>query len=117
MYGQPNSTPSTLGDLLYQDPYTVEDDPRRRIADAIMLAQAPKNKAYWDYRLKMNDFETPDEELFRRANSVQPSSQPASQGGGYKTGSDYVAPRQLTEAEIQAWRKRMMEEAANKRGY
>lgn len=50
----------------------------------------------------------------------QPNSTPSTlggQGGGYKTGSDYVAPRQLTEAEIQAWRKRMMEEAANKRGY
>lgn len=58
-------TTNNLPGLLYDGEETV--DPFA-LAKGLMTAQAPKNKAYWDYRLKMNDFETPDEELFRRAN-------------------------------------------------
>jgi len=97
-----------LSELLYQQPEEVAPDPFALPQGGMMMAQAkPQNKAYWDYRLKMNDFETPDEELFRRANQQQAPAQ----GGGYKTGSDYVQ-KPLTQEQIDAFRLRAMQEAA-----
>lgn len=75
LYGHIDMTTNNLPGLLYEGEETV--DPFA-LAKGLMTAQAPKNKAYWDYRLKMNDFETPDEELFRRANE-QRNPQPQGQ--------------------------------------
>ena len=101
-----------LSDLMYQQPEDVQADPFAMPMNGMMMAQAkPQPKAYWDYRLKMNDFETPDEELFRRANQQQAPAQ----GGGYKTGSDYVEPRPLTREELEARHRMIMEEAARNR--
>jgi len=68
-----------LSELLYQEPEEATADPFALPQGGMMTAQAkPQSKAYWDYRLKMNDFETPDEELFRRANQ-QRNPQPEGQ--------------------------------------
>lgn len=89
-------TTNNLPGLLYDGEETV--DPFA-LAKGLMTAQAPKNKAYWDYRLKMNDFETPDEELFRRANeqrNPQPQGQ-RPQGQVGQTQIDAVKEEQLVQ--------------------
>lgn len=43
----------------------------------------------------------------------RPTAPAAPQGGGYKTGSDYVF-KPKTEAEIEAWRAKIREEAKKK---
>jgi len=86
-------TTDRLSGLLYQQPEDVAPDPFALPMGGMMTAQAkPQNKAYWDYRLKMNDFETPDEELFRRANEQRnPQSQgQRPQGQVGQTGIDAV---------------------------
>lgn len=87
-----------LSGLLYQDEQTP--DPFALPQGGMMTAQAkPQNKAYWDYRLKMNDFETPDEELFRRANeqrNPQPQGQ-SPQGQVGQTGIDAVKLEQIVQ--------------------
>ena len=73
-------TTNRLSGLLYPQEELV--DPFALPTGGMMMSQAkPQSKAYWDYRLKMNDFETPDEELFRRANQPQQEQRPQGQVG------------------------------------
>lgn len=82
--------------------YSQDDEPVDpfALAKGLMTAQATlKPKIYWDQKLKMNDFETPDEELFRRANeqrNQQPQGQ-RPQGQVGQTQIDAVKEEQLVQ--------------------
>ena len=67
-----------LSDLMYQRQDGYEPDQRQRVAEQMLLAQntaqnTMKPKAYWDFRLKVNDFETPDDQLMQKYKMQQPA--------------------------------------------
>jgi hypothetical protein len=84
-----------LSGLLYQQPEEAPADPFAFPQGGMMLAQAkPQNKAYWDYRLKMNDFETPDEVLFQRMNQSPQQDGQRPQG---QVGQTQIDPAKLEQ--------------------
>lgn len=96
-----------LSDLMYQQPEPEYDpyDTRARIAQAIMLAQNSIPAGM------QRQFIENDPDLYGPARPAAPA---APQGGGYKTGSDYV-DKPLTEEQIKAFRRKAMEDANRNR--
>lgn len=94
-----------LSDLMYQQPEPEYDpyEERKRVVQAMLLAQnsipAGMQKHYIDQK------------LFGPATPEVPA---APQGGGYKTGSDYVN-KPLTEEQIKEFRRKAMEDANRNR--
>lgn len=80
-----------LSDLMYTQPQQQEEplfpDINQQIRYGMQYAQNTlKPKSYWDYRLKMNDFETPDDEFankYRLQGSPTPTVAPGP--GNYST--------------------------------
>ena len=93
---QDNPLMGLLSEALYNNA------PQQNPNGLLMLAQAPK--AGMQKQIIENDPER---------YGPRPTAPAAPQGGGYKTGSDYVF-KPKTEAEIEAWRAKIREEAKKK---
>lgn len=95
-----------LSDLMYQQPEPEYDpyEERKRVVQAMLLAQNSIPAGM------QRQFIENDPDLYGPARPAAPAPP---QGGGYKTGSDYVF-KPKTEAEIEAWRAKIREEAKKK---
>jgi hypothetical protein len=90
---------------MYQVPEEAPVNPFAMPQGLMMLAQAQRVPAGMQKQIIEND-----PNLY--GNPIQPVNQP--QGGGYKTGSDFVY-KPKTNAEIEEFRRKAMEEASRNR--
>ena len=94
---QDNPLMGLLSEALYNNA------PQQNPNGLLMLAQAPK--AGMQKQIIEND---------REVYGPRPTAPAAPQGGGYKTGSDYVH-KPLTQDQVDAWRAKVRAEEAQRR--
>lgn len=83
-----------------------DTDPRQRVAEQMLLAQNTlKPRAYWDFRLKVNDFETPDDQLMQKYKMQQAPTAPQGQRPQGQVGMTTMTPEKeaALRAQLKGW--------------